>query len=355
MKNLSKIFLSLFTLAIASCSVEDVQDRPIIEATDAPVLTAPATGAIYEITPANASQLFDRFAWTAASFGGDVVVTYQVEIAKLDDKAFEKPQLVQSSTTNNVAVTGDNLNKAAIALGVTPFVSTSVLARVKAVVGTQSIGSEPIEIAITAFKTAPLLGVPGNHQGWKDKDGLTFEYQLKPSAKGNSDFEGYVYLDGDFKLLEADDNLVFDFSKNTAYGISADAGKLDTKGGNLSAAAGYYLIKADTQKLTYSTTLTKWGITGSGTPNGWPDNGVVDHDMTYNPTTKVWEVELVLNAGGELKFRANDGWDINFGSNDNNGIANLNGPNIKSPGAGKYKITLDLSHSRAYTYTLEKL
>ena len=77
--------------------------------------------------------------------------------------------------------------------------------------------------------------------------------------------------------------------------------------------------------------------------------------MTYNPTTKVWEVELVLNAGGELKFRANDGWDINFGSNDNNGIANLNGPNIKSPGAGKYKITLDLSHSRAYTYTLEKL
>ena len=163
MKNLSKIFLSLFTLAIASCSVEDVQDRPIIEATDAPVLTAPATGAIYEITPANATQLFDRFAWTAASFGGDVVVTYQVEIAKLDDKAFAKPQLVQSSNTNNVAVTGDNLNKAAIALGVTPFVSTSVLARVKAVVGTQSIGSEPIEIAITAFKTAPLLGVPGNH------------------------------------------------------------------------------------------------------------------------------------------------------------------------------------------------
>jgi hypothetical protein len=29
------------------------------------------------------------------------------------------------------------------------------------------------------------------------------------------------------------------------------------------------------------------GVTGSGTPNGWPDNGVQDHNMTYNKTTKV--------------------------------------------------------------------
>ena len=43
MKNISKLFLALFTLVMASCSVEDVQDRPVIEVTDAPVITAPLT------------------------------------------------------------------------------------------------------------------------------------------------------------------------------------------------------------------------------------------------------------------------------------------------------------------------
>lgn len=345
MKNLSKIFLSLFTLAIASCSVEDVQDRPIIEATDAPVLTAPATGAIYEITPANATQLFDRFAWTAASFGGDVVVTYQVEIAKLDDKAFAKPQLVQSSNTNNVAVTGDNLNKAAIALGVTPFVSTSVLARVKAVVGTQKISSEPIEIVITPFKVAPLLGVVGNHQDWNFA-GLTTAYQLKPSAKGNSDFSGYVYLDGIFKFLEATDDLVFS-DKNTFYG-DGGPGVLDTKGDNLSAAAGFYFIKADTQKLTYSLELQVWGIIGDGA-NGWGDND--DIVMTFNRTNNVWEAKNVTLKNGGIKFRKNKSWGGDFGDKTMDGILDQEGDNNINSTAGTYNVTLDLTNR---TYSLVK-
>jgi hypothetical protein len=48
-----------------------------------------------------------------------------------------------------------------------------------------------------------------------------------------------------------------------------------------------YYFKADTAALTYSAVATAWAVTGSGTPNGWPDNGVQDHNMTYNKTTKV--------------------------------------------------------------------
>lgn len=346
MKNISKLFLALFTLVIASCSVEDVQDRPVIEATDAPVLTAPSNGVTYEITPATAGQLFDRFAWKGANFGGDVVITYQVEIAKIDDKEFTKPQLVQSSQSNNVAVTGDNLNKAAIALGVTPFVSTPVLARVKAVVGTQSIASKPIEMAIKAFKTAPMLGVVGNHQGWNEK-GLTYPFQLKPSAPGNSDFEGYVYLDGEFKFLEAADDLSFSWS-NVAYG-DGGAGVLDTKGGNLTATAGYYFIKVDTQKLTYSLVKQDWGIIGNATAGSW-DNSTA---MTYSRTTHLWTVTATLSAN-EMKFRPNNNWPGNFGDNGGDGTLEIDGANIKVAAAGTYKITLDLSRSRAYSYTIVK-
>jgi hypothetical protein len=36
-------------------------------------------------------------------------------------------------------------------------------------------------------------------------------------------------------------------------------------------SAGYYYFKADTAALTQLPLLH--GVTGSGTPNGWPDNG----------------------------------------------------------------------------------
>lgn len=347
MKNISKLFIALFTLVMASCSVEDVQDRPVIEAKDAPVITAPVSGASYVVTPSTAENLFERFAWKPANFGGDVVVTYNVEIAKFADKDFAKPQLVQSSQTNNVAVTGTTLNKAAIDLGLTPFVGSNVWARVTAVVGTQKISSDPIEIVITPFKVAPLIGVVGNHQGWK-LEGLTYPFQLKPSAKGNSDFEGYVYLDGEFKFLEASDDLTFSWD-NVAYG-DGGSGALDPKGGNLSAEAGYYFIKVDTQKLTYSLVKQDWGIIGDATPGAW-DNST---PMTYDRTTHLWTVIANLSAK-EMKFRPNNNWPGNLGDNGGDGVLELDGANIKVPAAGSYKITLDLSHSRAYTYTLEKL
>jgi hypothetical protein len=347
MKNISKLFLALFTLVMASCSVEDVQDRPIIEATDAPVLTAPLTGSSYVVTPTNAENLFERFAWKPANFAGDVVVTYNVEIAKLADKDFTKPQLVQSSNSNNVAVTGTTLNKAAIDLGLTPFVGSNVWARVTAVVGEQKISSEPIEIVITPFKVAPLLGLIGNHIGW-GLDKLTSAYQIKPSAKGNSDFAGYVYLDGDFKFLEATDDLKFTWD-NVAYG-DGGAGVLDPKGGNLNAAAGYYYIKADTQKLTYSTTKTDWGIIGSATPQGWG----ASTPMTFDKATNLWTITVALVGGQELKFRANDSWSINYGDDGANGVLELDGANIAIAESGTYLVTLDLSKSRAYTYSIVK-
>ena len=41
MKNITKSLLILLGVFVASCSGDDVEDRPVIVATDAPVLTAP--------------------------------------------------------------------------------------------------------------------------------------------------------------------------------------------------------------------------------------------------------------------------------------------------------------------------
>ena len=113
--------------------------------------------------------------------------------------------------------------------------------------------------------------------------------------------------------------------------------------------AGYYLIVVDTEKLTYKATATAWGIIGDGTPGSW-DNSTA---MTYDKVAKVWTVTADLTQK-EMKFRANDAWDLNFGDTGANGSLEYGGDNIKIPSAGNYTITLDLSSPRNYKYTLTK-
>ena len=75
--------------------------------------------------------------------------------------------------------------------------------------------------------------------------------------------------------------------------------------------------------------------------------------MTYNKVSKVWTVTANLTQK-EMKFRANNAWDINFGDTGANGSLEYGGDNIKIPSAGNYTITLDLSSPRNYKYTLTK-
>jgi hypothetical protein len=68
-------------------SVEDVQDRPVIEGVDSPVLTAP-TAAAYVLSPANATAQAERFTWKSANYGGAVEVVY----GRVDkENAFKTP------------------------------------------------------------------------------------------------------------------------------------------------------------------------------------------------------------------------------------------------------------------------
>ena len=118
-------------------------------------------------------------------------------------------------------------------------------------------------------------------------------------------------------------------------------------------AAGYYLIKADTETLTYTTTaISTWGIIGDATPGSWDSSTA----MTYDKTTKLWSVTVDLTAKN-FKFRANNGWDINLGdikpTADGQSLE-YGGADIPVASAGNYTITLDLSSPRDYKYTITK-
>lgn len=354
MKNITKSIIALFAILALSCSVEDVQNRPVIVGTDAPVLTAPLTGATYVLTFDNASAQVDRFTWKAANYAGDIQVTYAVEIDKKGN-AFKTPQTLGSViSAYQVSVTVEQMNNALKALKATPLVSAQFEIRVKSTSGaTTPMYSNVNTITITPYSTEiPKIAVPGNHQGWAPATAPL----LAATKFGNTDFEGYVWLDGEYKFLSAKPDGTFDWGTTDWGDDGTFSGVLkETNESNCSAVAGYYRVNADTKALSYSAVKTVWGVIGSASPGGW-DNSTV---MTYSTATKKWSVAVALTAGGEIKFRANNAWAINIGAFDAGkpGIGTVmsyDGPNIAIASAGTYLVTLDLSNPRAYTYTLVK-
>lgn len=358
MKTLKYTILSMLAMFAVSCNTDDVENRPVVAGTDAPVLEAPEEGNAYVLNPETLDLLAERFVWSTANFGEGIISNYDLEIDVAGDE-FDTPSVI--GTTNGVtqlAVSTNVLNSAIQQLDVTPFEASTFQVRVKAYVGDSVLYSNAVEITVTSFSTdIPLLWIPGGYQsasGYGNDWTHATAPQLSAESFGKKDFEGYMYIAND--ITNPDNGFKFsaqDSWTGTNYGMGANAGELSTDGGNLIANAGYYWVKVSTGSTppTYSMTATQWAVTGSGTPNGWPDNGIMDHDMTYDPAAKVWKITLTLSAG-EIKFRANDEWAINYGDAGTDGVLDFNdGTNIPVT-AGTYEIKLDFSNPRHYTYTL---
>jgi len=74
--------------------------------------------------------------------------------------------------------------------------------------------------------------------------------------------------------------------------------------------------------------------------------------MTYDPATNKWTITLALTVG-KIKFRANAGWDINYGDTGADMKLDAGGTDIDIPVAGTYTVTLDLV-GPVYKYKLLK-
>lgn len=194
---------------------------------------------------------------------------------------------------------------------------------------------------LKAANNYPVLYVPGGYQGWAPEKTTT----VLRSENSDGKYEGYLYFDADnteFKFCETPN-----WDKN--WGDNNASGNLVANGSNIKAAkAGYHKINVDFPAKKYTVVRTEWGIIGDATADAWN----TDQNMTFNPATNLWSAILDLKKG-EIKFRANDGWDINYGKGTATGSLSAGGPNIAIADAGKYKITMNLNQL-PYTYSLEK-
>jgi len=188
--------------------------------------------------------------------------------------------------------------------------------------------------------TYPVIYVPGSHQGWDPANTAT----VLASVLSDGNYEGYLWFPAntEFKFTTGPN-----WDEN--YGDTGADGILDPGGDNIIAAEeGYYKINVNLNDLTFTFAKTHWGIIGSATAGGWDS----DQDMTYDAATGMWTASLELSAG-EMKFRANDGWDINLGDTGFDGILEYNGDNIAIAQAGTYSISMKLGVPD-YTYVIER-
>ena len=172
----------------------------------------------------------------------------------------------------------------------------------------------------------PVLYMAGDANGWDQIDVL--------NGDDGVHFTGYMYLNQNgFKFCTQPN---WDGSNYGAdFNTAGDAANI-----TMTEPAGYYKVDVDLSAKTYTLIpITTIGIIGSASPNGWDS----DVDMTYvpyNAETKelgYWEAKDITLASGEIKFRANDDWAINWGGDVN--ALTQSGANI-SVDAGTYDIKL---------------
>lgn len=342
------LFLCFFSLLIVSCSEENEPELIQVDAISIGAINTPMDGDSFVLNPMEeVTNTAITISWDDAQYSYQTSINYTVEFA-LSGTDFAETVVVGTTNNNVLGMNIAELNSAAIGVGLAPFVEGSIDIRVKSDIGTQDglpQYSEPLAIYVTPFTTdLPKIAVPGNHQGWTPS---TAEL-LASSGFDETDYEGYVWLDGGHKFLGPDSTGNFDWGNidwgddGSFTGLLVEEDEVDC-----TATAGYYFIQVDTEALTYSETQYDWGLIGSATPDGWDS----DQDMTYNATNKTWEITLALTAD-EIKFRANDDWAWNYGDTGANGELELSGDNIAVPQAGNYTVILDLSNPREYTYSL---
>ncbi|HEY3385092.1 MAG TPA: SusE domain-containing protein [Saprospiraceae bacterium] len=346
MKYIKFIVLSgLIGFTMWSCSDDD-NLGPVVHHNGGVVINSPGSNDTWVLLDSTAGNI-NTVSWEPSDFGFAAGIIYKLEIDLAGDN-FANPSALASVSGTSAGVTQGNLNNVLLSKGISGETPVQVDMRVIATVDTEipSDTSPVVTFTVIPYPSNVVisqLGVPGDYQGWAPTDSSTAVF----SPGNDNKYEGYVY----FGLDNAQFKYTVGPSWDVNYGDNGGDGTLDAGGDNILAGgpAGVYRLNADINALTHKRLRTDWGLIGSATPNGWDS----DQDMTFDPATNKFTITLNLVAG-DIKFRPNDGWDFDFGDNDNNGSLEYQGANIPVAEAGNYTIDLLIVGVPKYKYTITK-
>ncbi|AUC14891.1 hypothetical protein BTO06_06965 [Tenacibaculum sp. SZ-18] len=275
-----------------------------------------------------------------------VTVEYYLE-ADTETGTFDSPVEVATATNNkSITVTHAKLNSVAQGLGIAPDTTGKIQLRLRSVITNSTndvlerVGN-PMTVSITTYLTVLDLsttwGIVGSAANdWGATPDLPF---FKTDVDGV--LAAYVTLiDGEIKFRENND-----WANN--FGDNGADGSIEAGGANIAVTAGSYKITLDFNNNTYTIESFSLGIVGSAY-NDW--GASPDFMLEYDQYSDVFR-GIVTLLDGEMKFRMNNDWAVNYGDDGADGTLDDGGANITTT-AGNYIVTVDLNDK---SYTLEQI
>ena len=390
MKNIIKIILTLLLLVNLSC--EDSNDLVVssngFELRKDASVTSPLV-----LTEATASDIFAKFEWDIANNGPATISSYTLQVFDHNDVSLSNPVeysgsgLVVSPTSRKATITVTEFNKLINGLPNYKCSEMDVDIRIKSLLGGNAANafsqySNPINVKVTGYSLKlPVMAFV------KEGNTASTEPRVAASApSSNTDFVGYMYLEaGNYKFYQGD--ACQDFTSSTVYGLGGTTGTLNSGASAPSisvATAGHYLVKANLSNNTYTLTpFTTFGIFGAATRSGLGTGFQVP--FNYDATTKTWVLEVDLIKGKKFKFKSNlwTGTAVVAAlpnppyapgtasssvtilgktatpsvlvENSTTGQGDISVPGTDDGSRDKYRVVLDVSNPRNYTYKMTKI
>ncbi|GGW86457.1 SusF/SusE family outer membrane protein [Salegentibacter mishustinae] len=327
----------------------------------------------YVLPSGNPDNLAERFVWNEVDFEAPTTISYELQGSATE--AFDSYMVIGNTGSNNLGVTIGQMLDLAEEAGLdndpeTEMPNTgTVYFKVRAFAGegegnaleefseilsvnvelpeAEEEGEAPkMELYLVGDATAAGWD-PANNNTPLFRDGENENiYYFQGRFAGGADVEG-------FKFLQTTE-------WQPQWGLSnGELTNSDILGEDPSAFPveddAYYSLMVNVDEMTYTweaidesaaDVQTNIGIIGDSTPDGWD----ADTNMTqseFNP--HIWYIQGIELVDGFAKFRANDAWDINWGSETPvSGQTTSGGPDIPVT-AGTYDVWFNTLDGR-YTF-----
>jgi hypothetical protein len=292
----------------------------------------------------NATDNAVTVSWTLPDFNFDAAPSYTIMI-DVNGGDFMTAQLISAGSDYSYDFTVADLNNKLLSLGLSPNEEAVVDFKVKTTLSSyQEMLSESVSLTVTPYSSildlSTNIGVVGSATpgGWGNTDIPDLPFYTTATADV---YVAYVTLgDGEIKFRK--DNL---WTEN--YGDTGADGTLEANGDNIPVSAGSYMITLNMSNLTYTIEPFTWGLVGSATTNGWDGPDMM---LNYNSFGDDWRTVVSLNDG-EVKFRFNNDWGLNYGDSGADGSLEDGGDNI-AISAGNYLVVFN---PITLTYSFEEM
>lgn len=362
-KQINILFIMLLGILAFSCSDQDTE--PVYNSSNVTPSVLSSVNSSYTLTSAEASDTVGTFNFTEADFSGlNMAVQYTLYVDLADSDFANKISLgTTTDPSAGIPVTVSKLNSALISLGAEADASTSVEFEVIAqVMGESSsistfspLTSNSVSSAITPYSTEieyPKVWVIGDYCGWS----FSSTQYLYSYTQDEVNYEGVVDFGSSaangFKLTGVgswDDSSVNWGTGSTTPSSEASSVTLTAGGssGNIACySKRFYKFSFNTSTLLLKQIygFDQLGIVGDGV-GSWSDDVI----MSFDSSKQQFYADVTC-VTGEIKFRADADWTVNFGGAD--GILSAGGNNIAVT-AGTYRITVDLNNSSSLTYSIK--